>query len=127
MQIHADAAQMPAEVGGAPGDKLHFHWVKGMFDGATEALTSGLESLCSFIGIKALPAPTAASPYCCPRSIRFITLFSRFTEARDSCNQSRVRAYVDSKVEAASRLSRSRGLADFAASNVMVRVIHMWH
>lgn len=57
MQIHADAAQMPAEVGGQAGDKLHFHWVKGMFDGATQALTDGLESLCSFIGIKVQHQP----------------------------------------------------------------------
>ena len=100
-QIHADAAQMPAEVGGVPGDKLHFHWVKGMFDGATEALTSGLESLCSFIGIKARAPPPPPPPRargCSPvlslqpriRRPCFTTLTLTVHRGRldDSCDQS---------------------------------------
>lgn len=51
-QIHREAAARPAEVGGEAGEKLHFHWLKGLFEGATGALTNGLDSLCAFIGIK---------------------------------------------------------------------------
>lgn len=43
---------MPADVGGEAGEKLHFHWLKGLFEGATAALIGGLDSLCAFIGIK---------------------------------------------------------------------------
>ncbi len=49
---------MPAEVGGEAGEKLHFHWLKGLFEGATAALTRGLDSLCAFIGIKARRTPS---------------------------------------------------------------------
>ena len=52
MQIHREAAGLPATVGGEAGDKLHFHWLKGLFEDACAALSSGLDALCAFIGIK---------------------------------------------------------------------------
>jgi hypothetical protein len=51
-QVHREAAGLPATVGGEAGDKLHFHWLKGLFEDACRALSSGLDSLCAFIGIK---------------------------------------------------------------------------
>lgn len=47
-------------MGGEAGDKLHFHWLKGLFEDACRALSSGLDSLCAFIGIKVGPRS-----YCC--------------------------------------------------------------
>ena len=44
---------MPAQVGGQAQEKLHFHWLKGLFEDATSALSRGIDSLCAFIGIKA--------------------------------------------------------------------------
>lgn len=61
-QIHREAAELPAEVGGEVGEKLHFHWLKGLFEGATTALSAGLDSLCAFIGIKV--SRLAAVIYC---------------------------------------------------------------
>lgn len=51
-QVHREAAGLPATVGGEAGDKLHFHWLKGLFEDACAALSSGLDALCAFIGIK---------------------------------------------------------------------------
>jgi hypothetical protein len=50
--VHREAAGLPATVGGEAGDKLHFHWLKGLFEDACAALSSGLDALCAFIGIK---------------------------------------------------------------------------
>jgi hypothetical protein len=51
-QVHREAAGLPATVGGEAGDKLHFHWLKGLFEDACAALSGGLDALCAFIGIK---------------------------------------------------------------------------
>ena len=50
--MHREAAGLPATVGGEAGDKLHFHWLKGLFEDACAALSGGLDALCAFIGIK---------------------------------------------------------------------------
>ena len=43
----------PLAEGQDPGTQQRAPWLAGVFDGSSRALREGLDSLCSFIGIKA--------------------------------------------------------------------------
>ena len=49
LQVHAP----PLAEGQEPETQQRAPWLAGVFDGASKALREGLDSLCSFIGIKA--------------------------------------------------------------------------
>ena len=45
-------APLLSEGGTSPDKAARRAWLSGLFEGASKALTEGLDSLCSFIGIK---------------------------------------------------------------------------
>ena len=59
MQVHAQ----PAAEGQDPDTQQRAPWLAGVFAGSSKALREGLESLCSFIGIKVRLVPCSDEQY----------------------------------------------------------------